>query len=297
MTYIVEGVPLLFDGPLLDQVYPNWGSCELLRTEVNTYLQYNISRGWKVGPFPTKPFSNFVGSPMGAFSKPSKTGSGVKTRVIHDLSWPPDHSVNTYIPSDLCSVQYVTVDTAVNIVKNLGKHCLMGKLDLANAYKQVGVRPSDWYLLGSTWINDDGSTAYYYDTVLPFGGRSSAALFNKFADGLEFIMLKNGVSHAIHYLDDIFTAGAPHTSECSDNMSLMLSTCDSCGVEVNSSKTVPPTSVLEFLGIIIDSDKMELRMSDSRLADIKCELRRWLGRKSDTKRALLSLIGKLSFLT
>jgi hypothetical protein len=102
VEYIEYGVPLLFDGPQLNQVYPNWASCDLLRDEVKTSLRHDISRGWKVGPFPKKPFSTFVGSSMGAFSKPSKTGPGVKTRVIHNLSWPPDHSVNTFIPSVLC---------------------------------------------------------------------------------------------------------------------------------------------------------------------------------------------------
>jgi hypothetical protein len=117
--YIDTGVPLLFNGPKLNQIYPNWGSCDTLRKEVKSSLHYDISRGWKVGPFAHKPFVNFVGSPMGAFSKPSKTGSGTKTRVIHDLSWPPDNSVNTYIPAELCSVSYVTIDTAVSIVKKL----------------------------------------------------------------------------------------------------------------------------------------------------------------------------------
>ena len=103
------------------------------------------------------PFPNFVDSPMGAIYKPSKT------RVIHDLSWPPDNAVNTYIPSELCSVSYVTVDDAVDVVKKHGRGALMAKIDLANAYKQIGVRPKDWPLLGSTWLNDDNVVEYYYD--------------------------------------------------------------------------------------------------------------------------------------
>jgi hypothetical protein len=105
----------------------------------------DVSRHWKVGPFKEQPFADFVGSPMGAFTKPSNTDNTAKTRVIHDLSWLPGHSVNHYIPEHSCSVTYVTIDTAVAIVKKLGPDCLMAKIDLANAYKQIGVRPEDRY--------------------------------------------------------------------------------------------------------------------------------------------------------
>jgi hypothetical protein len=261
-------------------------------------MLYDINKRWKVGPFTNQPFKYFVGSPMGAFVKPSATAPGrKKVRVIHDLSWPPGNSVNAFIPENLCSISYVSIDTAVNIVKRLGPGTLMAKLDLENAYKQIGVRPCDWSLLGSTWQNEMGQIEYYFDTVLPFGGRSSAALFNSFADGLEYVMLQNGASEAIHYLDDIFTAGPPQSATCQDNMSIMLDTCSTLGVTVNPRKIVGPATVIEFLGIIIDSELMELRVSPERVSAIKNELHGWLGKKTGTKRELLSLIGKLVFIS
>ena len=57
-----------------------------------------------------------------------------------------------------------------------------------------------------------------------------------------------------------------------------------------------PTTELEFLGIVIDSVRMELRMSDVRLNAVKAELNSWLERRAGTKREMLSLIGKLVFL-
>jgi hypothetical protein len=68
-------------------------------------------------------------------------------------------------------------------------------------------------------------------------------------------------------------------------------------VEVNNTKLVRPTSMLERLGVIIDADKMELRMSKKVLDMVKTELRSWIGRKSGTKRQLLSLLGKLVFIS
>ena len=59
----------------------------------------------------------------------------------------------------------------------------MCKVDLKDAYKSIVVRPQDWPLLGSTWLNRNGDTEFYIDHVLPFGLRSSAKLFNLFASG------------------------------------------------------------------------------------------------------------------
>ena len=144
-----------------------------------------------MGPFSAQPFEFFVCSPEVVDKLSNKTQ---KIRVIHDLSWPPEHSVNSFIAPDVSSVQYINLDVAIRMVKRAGQIYFMAKIDLRDAYKQIGVHPEDWPLLGTTWINDSGTTEYFYDTVLPFGCRSSAALFDKFATGLEFIMFQNGVT-------------------------------------------------------------------------------------------------------
>jgi hypothetical protein len=171
----------------------------------------------------------------------------------------------------------------------------MSKLDLKDAYKCVTVRPEDRHYLGSSWVDDDGHIMYYLDNVLPFGLRSSAALFNLFACGLEFGMLQAGATNAIHYLDDFFTCGPPTSPECQNNLEIMLSVSTELGMPVNPEKTVTPTTTLEFLGIVLDSDAMELRMSDQRIGDVLDELDYWQDRKIGPKRRLLSLLGKLVF--
>ena len=90
----------------------------------------------------------------------------------------------------------------------------MGKLDLKNAFGLIPVRKEDWHLLGIHW-----QAAWYVDKCLPFGLRSSPALFNMLADALQWIMHRNyHVTHIIHYLDDFFTAGPPDTNTCQSNM-------------------------------------------------------------------------------
>ena len=65
-----------------------------------------------------------------------------------------------------------------------GINAEMLKIDLADAYRQIVVKPSEWFLLGTTIEQDDGSKNYYVDTRLLFGLRSAAKLFDKFASGL-----------------------------------------------------------------------------------------------------------------
>jgi len=298
LTYIDEGVPVGFDGPRVGRVCNNWPSVKGFYDAVVSNIEKDLQLGRKAGPFTVPPFDTFVGSPMGAFEKRSSTG---KYRVIHDLSWPPGQSVNDGISHLDCTVQYITVHDAVKRVKKYGPGTLMAKLDLEDAFKHIVVRPEDWDLLGSTLEVSDPSgrvtTQYFVDMVLPFGMRSSPKKFCEFADGLRYIMIKKGVTDVENYVDDFFTCGPPGTNQCDDNLNIMLDTCDNAGFTVSQKKIVRPAPVMEFLGIVIDSINMVLCISESRLHDILFELRTWSGRKKCTKRQLLSIIGKLTFVS
>ena len=290
--YLSKGVPILYDGPECECINPNWDSTKTFKTDVLACINNDILLGRKSGPYDSVPCPNFRSSPLGAFAK-KRTG---KVRIIHDLSWPPGESVNEYIPSDLCSVNYISIDDAVREVKIRGPGSLMSKLDLQDAYKCIVVRPEDYHYLGSSWVGEDGKISYFLDHVLPFGLRSSANLFDLFATGLEFSMFLGGCSNICHYLDDYFTCGSASTNECADNLKIMLKSCVDLGMPVNPKKTVQPTTKIEFLGIIINSETMLLSMSDERIADVLIELEFWLNRKVGSKRKLLSLLGKLVFM-
>ena len=167
----------------------------------------------------------------------------------------------------------------------------MSKIDIKDAFKHIIVNPDYWHLLGSTWNTIDGDVQFY----VAFGLRSSPFLFNQFAIGLEYIMKCKGAGIVEHYLDDYFTCGCSKSNECHNNVQIMIDACNETGFEVNPSKVVYPTTELEFLGIVIDSNSMELRISEQRLQDVYDELIQWNDRKQCTKRQLLSLIGKLTF--
>ena len=70
----------------------------------------------------------------------------------------------------------MSFNKSLNDIYTLGKGALMPKVD----FRKVPVRRQDWELLGMKW-----KEAYYVDTCLPFGLRSTSYLFNQFAEALQ----------------------------------------------------------------------------------------------------------------
>ena len=108
-----------------------------------------------------------------------------------DLSSPDGHSVNDGISRSLCSLTYVSVDTAVKLVEQLGRGTLLAKVDIRSAYRMLPIHPDDRWLLGMCW---EGSV--FVDTALPFGHRSAPKMFTAVADALEWI-IKREISNAL----------------------------------------------------------------------------------------------------
>ena len=225
-------------------------------------------------------------SPLGVIPKKGRPNCW---RLIMDLSAPQGHSVNDGIAKEMCSLHYSSLDDAATRVAAMGPGALLAKMDIRQAYRNIPVAPEDKHLLGLQWNNQ-----IYIDQVLPFGLRSAPMIFSAIADALLWIMLRKGVSWAIHYIDDFLTMGSPSSLECQQNTLIMQSVCDGAGLPIEPSKSVGPTTSLVFLGILIDSVKGELRLPEDKLTQLQDMISQWRGRKACRKRDLLSLIGSLS---
>jgi len=69
------------------------------------------------------------------------------------------------------------------------------------------VHPDDWWLLGFGW-----RVTWWCNQFLPFGCRTSPAIFDLFASALEWILqTEPGWEHTLHYLDD-FLAIIPRST-------------------------------------------------------------------------------------
>ena len=151
------------------------------------------------------------------------------------------------------------------------------------------IHPDDWNLLGIYW-----QSQYYVDLYLPFGLCSAPYLFNQISDALEWILKHSyGLQHVIHILDDFFIAERTKL-DCLESFAL-LKLFMSRKVPTVAAKTLGPTQVIKFMGIILDSVQMEVRFPEGMFARIKMLLDSFKGRRSACLIKLQSLIGTLQF--
>lgn len=86
------------------------------------------------------------------------------------------------------SLQYPTIDQAVEHILRLKPGALLAKVDIAHAFRNIPVHPDDCHLLGMKW-----GGKVFIDLALPFSLRSSPRIFTTVADVFEWIMLHRGV--------------------------------------------------------------------------------------------------------
>ena len=209
--------------------------------------------------------------------------------MIVDLSSPHQRSVNDGISENYCSLQYASLDDALQLIRRFGPGSQLVKMDLKDAYRVVSVHPQDQYLLGISW---DGST--YVDRALPFGLRSAPKLYTALADAMAWALFVRGIRFLLHYLDDFLFISPPNSQQALGLRNLAEAVFADLGVPVALQKTEGPSAQVTFLGFLIDTDAFQVRLPEGKLARLKDLVRSWQGRRSCTRRELESLLGHLS---
>ena len=172
----------------------------------------------------------------------------------------------------------------------------MGKTDIESAFRLIPVHPDDWELLGMCWNGQ-----YYFDKALPFGLRFAPYIFNQLWDAIEWILLNEcSISFVCHILDDFLIVEPPcHTpppdSLCRASLSSMILTFQKLNIPISTPKTEGPSQIIQFMGIILDSGKMEARLPEDKVERIKSALSTFQSQRSTTLQELQSLIGTLNF--
>ena len=261
------------------------------RVKVHESIQTDLAVGTKLGPFSSPPLNGFVCSPIAAIPK---KGSD-KVRIIHNLSHPKGFSVNDLIDDQDASVQYQKFDILVDMVRKTGTGAWMAKVDLQSAYTHVLVNPKFWRFLGFH-LDTPSGREYYIETSLPFGLRSSCRLFSEFSGIVSWIAHRRGIQQLFYLLDD-FVIVADSQESCQRQLKILLELFAELGFQVNPKKVEGPSQVLTALGIEVDCTSQQLRIDQSRLADILSLLQEWEGKSSASRRDLASLLGKLHFVS
>ena len=153
-----------FDGSGTQSAQKNLQSAVDHPTVVDNYLQNELSLGRMSGPYPP---SSCPGVHLNRFGVILKNHQQDKWQLITDLSYPSGSSVNDGIPSQLCSLTYITIDDAIFNILRLGKNTKLAKIDIKSAFRLLPVHPADRYLLGVRWRGN-----VYIDHCIPFGPKT-----------------------------------------------------------------------------------------------------------------------------
>ena len=154
----------------------------------------------------------------------------------------------------------------------------MAKIDIQSAFRLLPIHLTDCHLLAISW-----KQRLYIDTYLPFGLRSAPKLFELLANLLSWIILKQGASSLLHYLDNFLTIGPPISDICKQSLKIITRTCEELGVPLALENVEGPDISLLFLAIILNSSKMEAHLPPDELMHIQQELTSWQSKKKVQK--------------
>lgn len=297
VNYICNGLRNGFDSMI---VYDKLSSIECknnfsARSQpviVSELVKAECEKGFVYGPFKSLPFKNYRVSPLGV-AEGKYSG---KKRLILDLSAPHNDdsclSVNDMIDKDLCSMSYVKIDDAIKVILKLGKNSTMCKFDISDAFKICPYMPSQWPLFCFKW-----ESLYYFYVRLTFGCRSSPKIFDNISQAVCYIAENNfKVKNIFHLLDDFLVVDHPN-DDGERSMAIMMTIFKRLNIPIAKHKTEGPVTCLEYLGVILDTDKMEARLPLVKVERICNFIKKLLSKSSCTKRQLLQLLGHFNFAT
>ena len=276
-----------YKGPHQGRIHTNLESAFQHPKLLQQHLDREVALGRVLGLFKSPLLPDLICSPVRMVPKKNSD----KIHMITHLSFLHGHSTNSFIGEQDTKTSYQSFNYAIKIVSRYGKGCYMSKGDVQLAFRILPICKQDWHPLGIMFNHH-----FYIDICLPFGAAISCALFEKVGLVLQWLAHKNPGYPIAHYLDDFFTA---HILQqvCDFIMDTIHSTCEEVGVPMAQDKCVRATQIIKFLGLLIDTMLMVIRVPQDKTEDLLAHLRQTLGTTTAPVIALQSLASKLNFIT
>ena len=289
LDYIKFGFPMGYIGPVSDSSdTPNHPSATQYVSQVDSFVEKELSLGGLVGPFGTPPFNEWTHvSPI--MTRPK--ADPANRRIITDLTFPRQTSVNAYIRKNTVmglanSHSLPTVDSVVDRVVAIGPGAFMFTIDVSRAYKNFKSCPLDWPLLAIRWRDD-----YYLDVTMPFGARASSGHMQRVADAIVATLASKGVT-AHMYLDDLVVV-APSLTIAMAQYDMARGLLARLGLPEAMDKSQPPATSIKWLGINIDSVAGTMSVPHDKLEQLVSLAKAAVRRRSVTRKQLQSILGKM----
>ena len=257
------------------------------------------------GPFETIPFENYIQSPIGLVPK-----AGNKTRLIFHLSYNFNkgevNSVNACTPRDLCTVKYNDLDAVIAACLETSKQAeivngtsviYLGKTDLTSAFRVLPMKRKCYCLLVFKATDpSDGKVKYFVDKCLPFRASISCSHYQQFSNSLRHILrYRTGRKTINNYLDD-FLFIAISRLICNGMINSFLQLCFELNLPVAEEKTKWASTLVIFLGILLDSKHLILSIPIDKRDKALNLLNNLTGKRRIEVKQLQRLTGYLNFL-
>ena len=184
-------------------------------------------------------------------------------------------------------LKYPGVDKLVEIIWKKGKGCKIFKRDLTKAYRQIFIDIGQIHLVAYMFNNN-----IFYDLSLSMGLKSAAYVCQRVTDSLIFIFKKQGYD-GLNYLDDLGGGDEPGRAE--EAYVALGELLKKLGIWEAEKKACPPSIIMVFLGILLNTLTMTLELPPERVKDIQGELEKWDRKKKVSLKEVQSLVSKLSF--
>ena len=206
------------------------------------------------------------------------------------LSHPQGSSINYFIAPENVETHYQTFEAAMQFVACHGKGTYMAKEDFKSAFRNVPMRYQDLNLLGIKV-----QVKFFIDCELPFGASISCAIFEDISMLIHWIAERRAAQKFIHNLDHFFTVHK-YAQICSQNMDVLKQVCQEIQIPIAPEKSEGPATVVEFLGLRLDTEQMIIHIPEDKLQDIAGIIAKMIKVRKATSWALQLLAGKLNFI-
>lgn len=260
---------------------------EHVRDFINKELNYKAV----IGPFKKEPFDPWTRvSPI--MSRPKRDSK--ERRIIIDLSYPKGQAVNDGI--DITNHMGInityslpTITDLIERLKSQGTGLFLWKTDLSRAYRQIRVDPLDTPLLGMRVDN-----GIFLDLCPPFGCRSSAAICQRMANALVYLMRKEE-KFILAYLDDFGGCSATR-EQAQEEYDTFKNIAKKLGLVLAEKKSSPPSQLMEWLGYLVNTKEMTVSIPKDKLDTVLTECEGWLTKTRVNKSTIQAIAGRLIYI-
>ena len=286
--FLTFGWPLNHDGRPVSVTMSNHASAVKFPQQIDRYISKEVRYKSLLGPFIASPWQhNMAISPM---STRPKKGSENR-RILMDMSWPQNgESVNDGIATDTylhqpIQLTYPMVDMLCKRANKVGKTAKGWKKDMDRAFKQIYISPECWPLQGIFWNN-----TVFYDKTAIMGCCSALYVCQRTTNFIRHVM-----TNLHYYVDDFMGIEIPERAWQAYNA--LGNLLRDMGVSEAKQKSVPPCTIIEFLGVLYNLQNQTISVTPERMQELLLELQRLEDNMYTTLKNLEKLLGKLQFVS